>query len=261
VNLDQFSLAGRRALVVGADTGIGLACAHAIANAGADLVIAGLNQSEGDALAAKIAAKSKTKVSYVQVDVRQETQVKAMVDKAADILGGFDIAMNNAGVPGTPAKTSEYSVADFDNMFAVNVRGCFLGMRYEIPYLLKNKKGSIINLASTAGINGLAYCAPYAGTKHAVAGITKSVALELAPHNIRANCIAPGPVQTDFLVSMRRDRDAAAGVVPGGMSAKVPMERVAQPEEMTGAVVWLASDASSYVTGALISLDGGVVAA
>lgn len=253
---DPFSLAGRRALVVGADSGIGIACARAIAQAGATLAMAGLNQAEGDKRAAEIAAASGSEARFFTVDVRQEEQVKTLVEKAVAWLGGLDIAMNNAGIPGTPSKVQDAPMADFDNMFAINVRGAFLGMKYEVPHLLKSGKGSIINLASTAAINGLPLCAGYAATKHAVAGMTKSVALELAAQNVRVNAIAPGPVNTGLLSSMRQGRVAA-----GGQAAKVPMERVSEPEEMAGAVVWLASDASSFVTGALISIDGGVVAA
>lgn len=253
---EQFSLSGKRALVVGADSGIGLACARAIAGAGAKLAMAGLNLAEGEKTAAEIAKQAGVEVAFFTVDVRQEDQVSAMVDKAVKWLGGIDIAMNNAGVPGVSGPVHTLAASDFDNVFAINVRGAWLCMKHEIPHLQKSGKGSIINLASTAALNGLPLAAAYAATKHAVAGLTKSVALELATQNIRVNAIAPGPVNTGLLHTMRGER-SQAGAIP----AKVPMDRVAQPEEMTGAVIWLASDASSYVTGAIISLDGGVVAA
>lgn len=250
---DKFSLKGRRALVVGADSGIGLACAKAIAAAGAKLVIAGLNQAEGDKLAAAIAKETGSETSYVQADVRDEKQVAAMVEKAVARLGGLDIAMNNAGIPGTANEIQNVTAEDFDNLFAINVRGTFLGMKYEVPHMLKGGKGSIINLASTAALGGIPYVAHYGASKHAVAGLTKSAAIELATRGIRVNAIAPGPVDTGLLHGMRASR-AAAG---HPSNAKVPMERVAQPDEMAGAVVWLASDASSFVTGAIISIDGG----
>lgn len=250
---DQFSIKGRRALVVGADSGIGLACAQAIAGAGARLVMAGLNQAEGDKIAASIARETGSEVSYVQVDVRDEKQVASMVDKAVARLGGLDIAMNNAGIPGTANEVQNITAEDFDNLFAINVRGAWLGMKYEIPHMLKAGKGSIINLASTASLGGIPYVAHYGASKHAVAGLTKSAALELATRGIRVNAIAPGPVDTGLLHGMRASR-AAAG---HPSTAKVPMDRVAQPMEMSGAVLWLASDASSFVTGAIISIDGG----
>jgi NAD(P)-dependent dehydrogenase (short-subunit alcohol dehydrogenase family) len=253
---DQFSIKGRRALIVGADSGIGLACARAIADAGANVVMAGLKQSEGDKLAAEIASQSGSKVSFVTVDVRDEKSVAAMVDAAVKKLGGLDLAMNNAGIPGPAGPVQDISAADFDNLFAINVRGTWLSMKYEIPHLLAAGKGAIVNLASTAALKGLPFVAPYAATKHAVAGLTKSVAIELAPKNIRVNAIAPGPVDTGLLADMRARRSQHAS----NPSSRVPMDRVADPKEMTGAVVWLMSDASSYVTGALISLDGGVVA-
>lgn len=253
----QFSIKGRRVLLVGADSGIGLACARAFAGASARLVIAGLSQAKGDALAAEIAAESGSEVSYVQVDVRDEAQVAAMVAEAVKRLGGLDIAMNNAGIPGPAAALPDYATDDFDNLFAINVRGTFLGMKYQLPHLAASGKGSIINLASTAAITGLPLVAPYAASKHAIAGLTKSAALEWAAQNVRVNAIAPGPVDTGLLHTMRANRNNVVQTV----GVKVPLDRIAQPEEMTGAVLWLASDASSFVTGAIVSIDGGVVAA
>lgn len=253
---DQFSIEGRRALVVGADSGIGLACARAIAAAGARVVMAGLNQSEGERLAAEVASESGSEVGYVAVDVREEKSVAAMVEAAVKKLGGLDLAMNNAGIPGSAGPVQDIAVADFDNLFAVNVRGTWLGMKYEIPHLLKAGKGAIVNLASTAALKGLPFVAPYAATKHAVAGLTKSVAIELAASNIRVNAIAPGPVDTGLLHDMRARRSQHAS----NPSSRVPMDRVAHPREMTGAVIWLMSDASSFVTGAIVSIDGGVMA-
>lgn len=251
----SFSLAGRKALVIGADSGIGLACARAIAMAGADLVMGGLNAAKGDALAREIGSASGTRVNFVAVDVTDEQQVAAIVDAAVDQLQGLDIAMNNAGIPGPTGGVQDIDAADFDQLFAINVRGTWLGLKYQVPAMLKAGGGSIINLASTAAFKGLPFVAAYAATKHAVAGLTKSVALEVASRKIRVNAIAPGPVDTGLLHTMRAGRQASGGAPP----VKVPMDRVAQPDEMGGAVVWLASNASSYVTGAIISIDGGVV--
>jgi NAD(P)-dependent dehydrogenase (short-subunit alcohol dehydrogenase family) len=252
---DAYSLKNRRALVVGADSGIGLASARAIAGAGANLVMAGLDPDQGARNAVEIAERAGVEVAFLPVDVRQEDQVAAMVDEAARRLGGLDIAMNNAGIPGVSGAVQDIAAADFDNLFAINVRGAWLCMKYEIPHLLRAGKGAIVNLASTAALKGLPFAGPYAATKHAVAGLTKSAALELAPHNIRVNAIAPGPVNTGLLATMRVGRSEA-----GGKATQPPMGRISEPEEMTGAVVWLASDASSFVTGALISIDGGVMA-
>jgi len=252
----SFSLAGRKALVIGADSGIGLACARAIAAAGANLVIGGLDAAKGDLLAREIAAASGAEVSYVPVDVTSEDQVAAAVETAVGRLGGLDIAMNNAGIPGPGGALQDLEAADFDRLFAINVRGTWLGMKYQVPHMLAGGGGSIINLASTAALTGLAFVSLYAASKHAVAGLTKSAALELAPHGIRVNAIAPGPVDTGLLHSMRAGKAHIAQAAP----AKVPMDRVARPDEMAGTAVWLASSASSYVTGAIISVDGGVVA-
>jgi NAD(P)-dependent dehydrogenase (short-subunit alcohol dehydrogenase family) len=252
----SFSLAGRKAFVIGADSGIGLACARAIAAAGADVVIGGLDADKGASLAEEIAATSGTNVSYVPVNVLFEDQVEAATAIAVERLGGLDIAMNNAGIPGPAGPLQDLKIDDFDTLFGINVRGAWLGMKYQVPHMLAGGRGSIINLASTAAITGLPFVSLYAATKHAIAGLTKSAALELAQHNIRVNAIAPGPVDTGLLHSMRAGRQQVAQSSP----AKVPMDRVARPDEMAGATVWLASDASSYVTGAIISIDGGVVA-
>lgn len=252
----DMSLKGRRALVVGADSGIGLACARAIAESGARLCIAGLNQAEGDRLASAMSKETGTEVFYLEVDVREEEKVAKMVDAAAQRLGGLDIAMNNAGIPGVSNKIQNITADDFDNLFAVNVRGTWLGMKYEIPHMLAAGKGSIINLASTAGIGGIPFVAHYGASKHAVVGLTKSAALELAEQGVRVNAIAPGPVDTNLLHGMRASR-AAAGAGHVAIT-QVPLGRVAAPQEMAGAVVWLASDASSFVTGTIVSIDGGV---
>ncbi|WP_070157132.1 SDR family NAD(P)-dependent oxidoreductase [Sphingobium phenoxybenzoativorans] len=254
----SFSLHGRKALIVGCDSGIGLACARSIAAAGASLVMSGLDQAKGEALASEIAASTGQAVHYVAVDVRDEGSVAALVATAETVMGGIDIAMNNAGIPGPASAIQDLNASDFDNLFAINVRGAWLGMKYQIPVMLRGGQGgSIINLASTAALSGLAFVGAYSASKHAVAGLTKSAAIELAPHNIRVNAIAPGPVQTPLLDTMRARRKQAADIPP----STVPMGRAAQPEEMAGAVVWLASQASSYVTGAIISIDGGVIAA
>lgn len=253
---DPFSLRDRRALVIGADSGIGLACAGAIATAGARLVIAGLSKAEGDRLARDLSRECGSEVTYVEIDVRDEARVAGAINEAVKSLGGLDIAMNNAGIPGPAAPLQDYSAEDFDALFSINVRGTFLSMKYEIPHLLDAGKGSIINLASTAALAGLPLVAPYAASKHAVAGLTKSAALELAANNIRVNAIAPGPVDTGLLHTMRANRTK----VGFAGAAKVPMDRIASPDEMCGAVVWLASDASSFVTGSIISIDGGVIA-
>ncbi len=256
VKPSPFSLEGKRALVVGADSGIGLACARALAAAGATVALAGIKPAEGAALAEEIERESGSRCAYFQADVRDESAVAAMVETAVAWLGGLDIAMNNAGVPGPAGPIEAMTAADFDDLFAINVRGAWLSMKYEIPHLKAAGGGSVINLASTAAITGLAFVAAYSATKHAVAGLTRSAALELAPDKIRVNAIAPGPVDTSLLHSMRESRDK----VPNAPRGVVPMGRVASADEMGGAVVWLASDASSYVTGAIIPIDGGVTA-
>lgn len=220
--------------------------------------MSGLDKGRGEGLALEIASASGQAVHYVPVDVRDEGSVAALVSAAGMLMGGIDIAMNNAGIPGPASAIHDLSASDFDNLFAINVRGAWLGMKYQIPVMLEGGRGgSIINLASTAALSGLAYVGAYSASKHAVAGLTKSAAIELAPHNIRVNAIAPGPVQTPLLDTMRERRRQAADIPP----STVPMGRAAQPEEMAGAVVWLASQAASYVTGAIISIDGGVIAA
>jgi NAD(P)-dependent dehydrogenase (short-subunit alcohol dehydrogenase family) len=176
--------------------------------------------------------------------------------RAIERFGRIHAAVNNAGIEGRFGPVQDATSDDFDRIIGVNLKGVWLGMKYQVPHMIEGGGGSIINLASTAALVGLAYVSLYAATKHAIAGLTKSAALELAPHGIRVNAIAPGPVDTGLLHAMRAGKQHIAQATP----AKVPLDRVARPDEMAGPVVWLASDASSYVTGAIISVDGGVVA-
>lgn len=250
------SLANKTALVVGADTGIGLASARALAAAGASVVMAGLDAEAGDKLAASIAHEYKTNVSFVKVDVREEAQMAALIKTAVERLGRIDIALNNAGIEGPTGPVQDMSVADFDNMMAINVRGVWLGMKYQIPVMLEQGVGSIINMASTAGLKAIPNVAIYGTTKHAIVGLTKSAAIELAKKNIRVNAIAPGPVDTGLFNRMAAGRKETIESV----RLRVPMARVSEPDEIANAVVWLGSDATLFMTGAIVSIDGGVVA-
>lgn len=247
------ALEGKTALVVGADSGIGLAAARSIAEAGARLVIGGLDKARGEAIAREISQASGQEVAFFPVDVREEETVRALVEEARRKLGRIDVALNNAGVEGPTGPIHEMKAADFDNLMSVNVRGMWLSMKYEIPVMLAQKSGSIVNLASTAGVKALPNVAIYAATKHAVIGMTKSAAVELAATGVRVNAIGPGPVNTGLLERMTRGRNLEIDAI----AARVPMQRISEPEEIARVIVFMASDAASFVTGTTFFVDGG----
>lgn len=256
VILPADALAGRKALVVGADSGIGLATARAYAVAGADVMMGGLDVAQGEANAAEIARDSGRTVAFHHVDVRKETQVADFVAAAIARLGGFDIAFNNAGIEGPSAPVQGIAIEDFDTLIAINLRGVWLGMKHQIPHLIARGGGAIVNTSSTAGVKAIPNVSIYTATKHAIIGLTKAAALELGPSNIRVNAIAPGPVETGLLRRMAAGR----GNTTEMMEARLPLRRISAPEEIAASVVWLSSDAASYVTGSVLFADGGLTA-
>lgn len=244
-------LLGKAALVVGADSGIGLATAHAFSRAGARVVMAGLREKEGADHAAGIAG-----ASFVRADVRDEADVAAMVAIAVERLGGLDIAFNNAGIEGPAGPVQDLRTEDFDALLAINLRGAWLGMKYQIPHLIARGGGAIVNTSSTAGVKAIPNVAIYTATKHAIIGLTKAAALELAPSGIRVNAIAPGPVDTGLLRRMVAGRQGTLESV----KARTPLGRIADADEIAGTVTWLASDAAANLTGTVLFSDGGLTA-
>ena len=245
-------LNGKVALVTGGGSGIGYATALALAKHGATVVIGNRRVEAGQKAAADIQAVGGTAI-FQQTDVTQAEQVQLLVDLAVSEFGRLDIAFNNAGGFGPVAPLGQQADADFDRIFEVNVKGVFLCMKAQIGQMQKQGSGVIINNASTTGIRNMTHgVSLYAASKSAVISFTKSAAIEYAQQGLRINAVVPGRIDTDMLRSASQDVSRFA--------ADLPMRRVGQPKEVADAVVWLASDHASFVTGHLLAVDGGFLA-
>jgi len=245
------------ALVTGATSGIGRDTALAFAREGASVVITGRRAELGNALVKEIQSLG-AKALFVHGDASQESHAKDVVDKTIKTFGRLDIAFNNAGVEGTLAPVVEQTVDNYNHVFNINVLGVLLSMKYQVPAILKSggsKGGAIINNASVAGLVGMPGGTIYFGSKHAVIGFTRCVALELADKNIRVNAVCPGPIKTEMYDRFAPDADSQAY-----MKSLVPAGRIGEPREITSAVLFLASDDASYITGQVLPIDGGFLA-
>jgi len=246
-------LAGQVALVTGASRGIGAAVARAFSGAGAAVVLASRDPVSLDALAAEL-DQGGGEALAVTTDVAEADAVARVVERTMAHFGRLDIACNNAAGGGhRPMALADVALDDFDTAVAVNLRGVFLALKYEIPAMTASGGGAIVNMSSTAGIQAVAGLAAYVSTKHGIEGLTKVAALDYAAAAIRVNAIAPGPILTDDL---RRAGPEAQGVV----AAAMPMRRIGRPDEVAAAAVWLCSDAASFVTGTTLVIDGGKLA-
>lgn len=248
-------LTGKVAYVTGAASGIGRAAAIAFAEAGADVALVDVNQ-DGLEQTAEQVGKLCRRTLVVRADVSSDQETRRAIEDTVKNLGRLDCAFNNAGIEGKNAKTAELAVEDWDRVIAINLRSIFLSMRYEIPQMLRQGGGSIVNCASVAGLVGFAGLPAYTASKHAVVGLTKTAALEYATQNIRINAVAPGVIDTPMI-------ERFTGGTPEGrktMEDMEPIGRMAKPEEVGNAVVWLCSGAASYVLGYTLAVDGGFVA-
>jgi NAD(P)-dependent dehydrogenase (short-subunit alcohol dehydrogenase family) len=248
------NLEGQVALVTGASRGIGAAVARAFANAGASVVLAARDADALEELVVELKA-SGAEAAAVPTDVSDESAVARLVDETMTRFGHLDYACNNAartaGPPPTPL--ADLDIESFDASVVVNLRGVFLGLKYEIAAMLASGGGAIVNMSSTAGIHGVAGLAPYVSTKYGIEGLTRVAALDYAQRNIRVNAIAPGPILTDHLERAGTDAQHQA-------AAAMPIGRIGQPAEVAAAVVWLCSDAAAFVTGTTLVIDGGQLA-
>ncbi len=246
------SFAGKTALVMGGTAGIGRSTAIAFAAAGANVCVAGLGGTEGREVEAEVRGKG-VGAMFIEADVTRASEVREVVSRAAERFGRIHAAVNNAGIEGRYAPVHELEESDFDRIIGVNLKGVWLGLKYEIPHMLAHGGGAIVNTSSSAGVTGIANVAVYTASKHGVVGLTKATALELAEANIRVNAIAPGPVNTGLL------RRMVGGHLDLSVIAdKVPMRRISEPEESAQAILWLCSDAASYITGHTLVVDGGL---
>lgn len=248
------SLENKIALVTGAASGIGLATARAYAAAGASVVLADLNATAVQTVADQLIAEGYTAKAVICNAANLE-EVEAMVKETVATFGRLDIAFNNAGVQNELAEVADATADDFDRVNAVNLRGVWGCMKYELQQMRKQESGVIVNCSSIGGIVGGAERASYHAAKHGVLGLTKSAALEYAARNIRVNAVCPGLIWTPMVEKMAAtgQKDALDAMVKS-----VPMLRHGKAEEIADAVLWLSSDASSFVTGQSISVDGGL---
>jgi NAD(P)-dependent dehydrogenase (short-subunit alcohol dehydrogenase family) len=246
---------GKVALVTGGASGIGRATALTFARERAKLVIADMNEDGGHQTVHMITAKGGEAI-FVRTDVSQAVEVQALISTAVETYGRLDCAHNNAGISGgVRALTAEYPEERWHQVIAVNLTGVWLCMKYEIPQMLHQGGGTIVNTASAAGLVGSRGTSAYVASKHGVVGLTKTAALEYAKQEIRVNCVCPGAIQTPMTERAWSDPERRARVI-----SSEPVGRIGNPEEIAEAVVWLCSDAASFVTGHAMSVDGGLVA-
>jgi len=245
-------LEGKVVIVTGASRGIGAASARAFAAQGATVVLAARSEELIHALADEICDAGGSALA-VRVDVSDSTSVEALVKKTMEKYGRLDAAFNNAAGGPPPTPLADLSVEAFDESLAVNVRGTFLCLKHEIPAMLASGGGSIVNMSSTAGLRGVPGLAGYVASKHAIIGLTRVAALDYARRGIRVNAITPGPILTERLAALQEsDRERISGFVPMG--------RLGQAAEVAATAAWLLSAQSSFITGAVISVDGGRLA-
>lgn len=242
-------------LVTGALTGIGRATAFAFAAEGYNVAVSGRRPEAGQQLATELRLKG-VDAEFLPADVTDETQVEALIANTIKRFGRIDVAVNNAGAEGELGPITGQSVANYRATFDTNVLGVLLSLKHELAAMQTQGSGSIINLSSIAGQVGMAGASVYVASKHAVEGLTKAAALEVAAAGIRVNAVAPGPVETAMLERFTGgNADAKAG-----MLAMMPAKRGAQPEEIAQTIVFLASDKARYLTGQSIAVDGGYTA-
>jgi NAD(P)-dependent dehydrogenase (short-subunit alcohol dehydrogenase family) len=248
-------LQGKVALVTGGTSGIGRATAIAFAAAGAKVVLSGRRDAEGEKTA-KLIHETGAECLYVHSDASNEEEIKALVQKTVATYGRLDFAFNNVGNEGLIKPLHEQSIEEFDKLMATNVRGLFLCMKYEIQHMLSQGSGVIINNSSIAGLFGFPGASPYSASKHAVMGLTRSAALDYAKQGIRINAVNPANIATEGLDRLFKKLGITADVV----ITVVPMGRIGQAEEVAQAVVFLCSDAASYITGQPLAIGGGYTA-
>lgn len=242
-------------LITGGNEGIGLATAIVFAKQGANVAIMG-RRADKNAAALKAVEATGAKCIAITGDVSKAADMSAAVKKTVDTFGGLHFGFNNAGIPGSHELFAEASEDDFDSIMAVNVKGVWLAMKYELPAIKASGGGAIVNTGSSGSLIGLANMPAYTGSKHAVVGMTKSAAMEYAQQGVRVNVICPG------IISDTGIHDDMAKKHPGSTEAykqAVPMKRYGTPEEIGGSVLYLCSDAAAYMTGHVLCVDGGLV--
>ena len=241
-------------LITGALTGIGRATALAFAKSGARLVVSGRRSTEGKALEVEL-QRLGAEAIFVQADVRHDEEVRGLIDQAVARFGRLDAAVNVAGTEGQPGLIVNQTAESYAATFDTNVLGTLLSLKHELRVMTAQKSGSIINISSTYGHEGAAYASVYSASKHAVEGLTKSAALEAASSGVHVNAVAPGPTDTGML-----DRFTGTPENKSALIGSVPLGRIGKPDDVAKAVLFLAADTSSFITGQIVTVDGGKTA-
>jgi len=245
-------LEGKVALITGASSGIGKSTALLFAKEGAKVFLTDINEQDGKELAKKI-KESGGEAEFLKADTSKPEDSEKSVAEAIKVFGKLDIAVNNAGVGGPQKPVGEYEIEAWDNVISINLSGVFYGMRYQIPAMLKNSRGSIINVASILGSVGFANSPAYVAAKHGIVGLTKSAALEYSAKGIRVNSVGPAFIKTPLLEGL--DEDLLAQ-----LKDLHPIGRLGEADEVAQLFVWLASDRASFATGSYYPIDGGYLA-
>ena len=244
-------LNGKVALITGGSAGMGRASARLFAREGAKVIVADVAVDGGEETVQMIKDAGGEAI-FVKTDTSKATEVEALIRKALETYGRLDCAHNNAGIEGMVTATADYPEEVWDRVIAINLKGIWLCMKYEIPQMLQQGKGAIVNTSSVFGTNGAAYYSAYSASKHGVAGLTKTSALEYAQSGIRINAVCPGVIHTPMI-----DRTIGGNPeIEAQLVATEPIGRMGEPGEVAEAVVWLCSDAASFVTGHLMAVDG-----
>src|ERR1700733_5127737 len=241
-------------LITGALTGIGRAAAIAFAKKGANVAVAGRRDEVGKELVKELRSLG-AEAEFIKADVRKEDDVRAMVDKTVTRFGRLDVAVNNAATEGQVGPITDQTAESIAATFETNVVGVVLSMKHEVRVMQVQGSGSIINISSTYGHEGAAFASIYVGAKHAVEGITKSVALEVAKSGIRVNAVAPGPTDTGMLTRFTGTAENKAA-----LATQVPLGRLGLSEEVADGIVFLGSDEAKFMTGEILNVDGGMTA-
>jgi len=241
-------------LITGALTGIGRATAIAFAQEGARIIVSGRREEEGRKLETEL-RELDAEAEFIRADVRHEDDVRNLVDQTVQRFGRLDVAVNNAGTEGKTGPITEQSPESYAATFDTNVLGTLLSLKHELRVMSAQKSGSIVNLSSTFGRVGAPGASLYVASKHAVEGLTKSAALEGAPFGVRVNAVAPGPIETDML-----SRFAGSDERKASFAAGVPLKRLGRAEEIAEAIVFVASDKASFISGSSVPVNGGKAA-
>ena len=253
----RIDLAGRSAVVTGAAGGIGRAVALALATAGARVLAADL-QHEGAQETADLVRQASGEALATSADVSRADDVASLAQQAVQAWGGIDILINNAAWQGPVAALADYDDEQFDRVMAINVRGVYLGLKHVLPIMVAQGRGAVVNTGSLGSFVGTRHLAPYTASKHAVLGLTRAAALEVARKGVRVNAVCPGPVDTPMLQAIEAEQaPGRAEALRQQRAATIPDGRYASPQEVAHLMVYLVSDLSSHITGQGLQINGG----